>query len=147
MYSVHLRYCATHLSLLFKLNSFFSLALFSLGTQRQRRKKSNQQLYINQVVLQRCNLHYLLSNTFETFFRNISILSKSLKIMYIVGGGECSRYCVIMTHCLRKWICDSPIILKEICPRTCPCEATRIGYLGNQHCPWSFEKMRWGRGC
>ena len=127
MYSVHLRYCATHLSLLLKLNSFLSLVLFSLGTHKQKRKKANQQLYINQVVLQRCNLPYLLSSTFETLFTNISILSKSLEMMYIVGSGEWSCCCVIMTHCLRKSICDSPLMLKEICPRIFSCDTPRIG--------------------
>ena len=38
MYFVYLRYCATHLSLQFKLNSFFSLALFSPGIHKGREK-------------------------------------------------------------------------------------------------------------
>ena len=38
MYSVQLEYCAPRLSMLFKLNSFFRLALFSPGIQNGREK-------------------------------------------------------------------------------------------------------------
>ena len=46
LYSVYLKYCAPHLNLLLQLNSLLTLALFSRGIHKKR-KKANQQLYIN----------------------------------------------------------------------------------------------------
>ena len=53
-------------------------SIFSWNPQRKR-EKANRQLYENQTVLQRCNLPFLLSRTFETIFRKLSILSKIWK--------------------------------------------------------------------
>ena len=68
-----------NLSLLLKLKCFFNLALFSSRNQNEREKKANQQLYVNWVVLERCNLTFLVSRTFETIFRKLSILPKIWK--------------------------------------------------------------------
>ena len=68
-----------HLSLLFKSNSFFRLALFFLETTAEQ-KKAKQQLCLDQSVFQRCNLPLILSRTFETDFRKVSVLSKIWKI-------------------------------------------------------------------
>ena len=76
-------FCAPQLSLLFKLNSFFILALFPPGIHNGREKKANQQLYVNEALLQRYNLHFL-PRTFETFLENYQFCQKS-------GNGACSR--------------------------------------------------------
>ena len=50
-------------------------SIFPWNPQR-RRKKTNWQLYVILAVLQRFHPPFLLSRTFETFFRKLSILSK-----------------------------------------------------------------------
>ena len=40
-----------------------------------------------QAFLQRCNLPYLQSRTFETFFRKLDFV-KNLEMIHAVGGGD-----------------------------------------------------------
>ena len=76
---VYLGYCAPHLSLLFKWNSFFSLALF----------------------------YPRIRNGWEKKLTNIEGVG---------GWGLVHVICVIMTHCVRKLICDSPLSWSYACP-------------------------------
>ena len=74
-HSVYLGYCAPHLSLLLKLNSFFSFVLFSNGSHNGREKKeANQQLYGNQAAFQRCNLPFFALNNISKMFKKLSIV-------------------------------------------------------------------------
>ena len=48
---MNLGYCATHLSLLFKLNNVFSLALFLPGIHNERKKRVNKRFFKNKIYL------------------------------------------------------------------------------------------------
>ena len=50
--------------------------------------------------LQRCNLHFLLSRTFETFLRKLSPFYKKSGNDAYGRGWVGHVICVIMTHCL-----------------------------------------------
>ena len=96
-----------HLSLLFKSNSFFSLALFSPGIHNEREHKlTNNYMWIKRffkdvIYLFCCQRHC------ETFFRKLSILSKIWKRCMVGASVGGHIICVIMTHYVRKLICDS----------------------------------------
>ena len=49
---------------------------------------------------------------FKTSFRKLSILT-ILGMTQMAGGGD-DLVCVIMTHCVRRSICDSPLTLDKI---------------------------------
>ena len=89
---------------------FFSLALFSPGIHNTRKKLINNYIWIKRskdvIYLFCCQGHL------KHFLENYVFCRKS-------GNDTCSRrwargeghvVCVIMTHCVQKSICDSPLI-------------------------------------
>lgn len=60
-------------------------------------------------LLKICNKSFLLSKKIETFLRKLLILSKSGNDAYSRGWGKGNVIVVVMTHCVPKSICDSPL--------------------------------------
>ena len=55
----------------------------------------------------------MLSGIFKTFFRKLHFV-ENLEITHLLRGrrgGDGHAVCVIMTHCVQKSICDSPLYL------------------------------------
>ena len=70
-----------------QIKQFLHLASIFSWNQKGRERKANQQLHVNYAVFQKCSLPFLLSKTFETFSRKLSILSTSGNDAYNRGGG------------------------------------------------------------
>ena len=88
---MYLGYCAPHLRLPFKLNSFSSLTLFSPGIRNGRKRKlTKNYMYINRlfkdVMYLFCCQDYL-----KIFLENYRFI-KNLGMMHIVGGVGSSCY-------------------------------------------------------
>ena len=119
--SLYIYVAVFHPSLQFKWNGFFSSAPFSAGNYKNREKKYlGKQLYVNETVLERYSLPFLLQNTLKTFFRKHLILPKiwqwreKQELNGGDGGGGRGRtgwyiIYVILTQWVRKLICDSPL--------------------------------------
>ena len=73
--SLYMWYCAPHLSPLFKLNSFFSLAPYSLGIHNRKQKNYTCTLSGSWKM----KSPSLLPRTIETFFRELLTLLKIRK--------------------------------------------------------------------
>ena len=110
MYSGYLGYCAPDFSLLCKLNSFFSLALFSISEKKEIYNRGEKKLTnnVNWAVFQRCNLFFCCQGQFKYFLENYRFCQKSGNDAYSRGWGN-HVVCVIMRYCVRKSICDSPL--------------------------------------
>ena len=109
MYSVFLGYCTPHISLLLKLNSFFSLALFYLGIHNGKEK--NLTMYI------------------KRFFRGVIYLFATNDIWNIFQETIDIVICVILTHCVQKSIYDSPFIWLIYLTWTALCSKHRISQI------------------
>ena len=103
---MYLGYCALHLTLLFKLNSFFSLGLLSPGIHNGRGKK----LTNNYMQIKR--FFFCCQGNLKHFLENYRFCRKS-------GNDAYSKrwrghvICVNTTHCVRESICDSPLTVKN----------------------------------
>ena len=95
MHSVHLGYCAPHLTLLFKLNSFFSLALSSPVIHNGREKKLiNDYMWIKQFFKKVINLFY--------FQRHLKHFLENYRFCQKFGNDAYSREGVMLLALLRR---------------------------------------------
>ena len=103
-----LGYCVSHFCL-FKLSSFFNLVLFSSGIHNGREKKLTNNYKEIKLFLKDAIYLFCCQGHLKQFLENYRFCRKSENDAYSWGCGRRDGHviCVNITHCIRKFICDS----------------------------------------